>query len=270
MIEPSYRRFAGFDCGYKKLGVAVVDVDVNILELIKELYITLREFIGSKTTLKVCDMESGEVDPQWYELKNYIARVNERLGLFIRPVQLDVIDTLGGVMMKDVPPIERVKLFKRTISERVVLEPGTDILIENQSMRIRSPNSPIAVTNIDSIAVSYMLAMHYHETNNVEFVSSSLKSSVIFSDKIVVSKRGTRYEANKKYSREQMEYWCKLYNWDISNVPKESIDDLGDAFLMIIGHVRKMKHLKVAFNKKMFDNKHALTPAAKVVHKNTV
>lgn len=251
MIEPNYIAFLSFDCGFKKLGVSHIEIDINILEFVKEIFMILREFM-------IIHGPSDIPFEEWNKLNNYICRANERMALFIRPIYLDVVDTLPGNLMKDVSTEDRISQFRECLKgDRFIVPFNTHVLIEDQPTVLRIFDkvpwgSQKTVKNLDSTAVSYMLGFNYiDKCSSLNFVSPRLKSSISFldEDRQISSATGKKiqrtYEQNKKRSKDNFMYWCKTMNWNVSHIPNCSIDDVADAFLQTLAFVKQNKMIRV-------------------------
>jgi hypothetical protein len=259
MIEPLYKRYIGFDCGYKKLGVAIVDIDFNLLELFREIFITLTEHKNGqggfydKDNITVYNMETGEMNTEWKKLVDYLFRLENRLLLCFRPQYLDVIDVLGGRMMKEVSEMDKIRALKAVIySDRLNPEKMQDVhvIIEQQPRILHIPGAKQNPSNIDNVVISHEIASYYDDYCDVDFISPVYKNKFrLVEDTFALAHakkdptKKTSYTVNKMISTHNFKYLAGVMGWDYSHVPNDSVDDVADAFMQILGFLVKEKKI---------------------------
>jgi hypothetical protein len=223
--------FLSWDCANRTLAHAYVTVNSNIIADITSCFTEIDQWlIGSK------DHAQG---------KDILRRLNNVLRSFITFHSTSVDDILEGRKVEDVNEVDRSAAFARFLRNSPVsvdkLSPDTHVLIEHQPDKIGSQFG--AAANNKSTLIAHQL-MFYYAGFPTYTVEPKLKNKLVIGNKSIDDYLGScasAYYARKKHTKETFLYMTELFRWDnaIAGIAKTCMDDLADAALQVLAHMRK-------------------------------
>lgn len=227
------KRILSFDCGYKSLAYALVDVKLEVdispvLELVEALKLP----------------ENGP-KPSEEQIRAMLVRANDATTLL-------KIHRIGCVDVCKKSPVRSfsfkflnsrlVKALDSIVHEfGPLLVPGTEILVEFQ------PNT----INLDSYAVMCQVATYFAKDGyNVNFIDPGHKLNVDVggpNHAACLARCSSRYAANKLFAKENLLPFLARYGASglADGIPESLYNHIGDALLQILPAVQIMGGPKI-------------------------
>lgn len=237
-----------FDCARKSMGVAIVSVNPHLSCPDLELHDDVRERVDA--------------------LERQLTRISEVIDAFIRPVLLTVWN-LGAVThaWEAAPPLKR----ELNHIDRVFGAPDT-LLYEFQMSandKSRMISTMLAYHYAPSVTVRIPAAVKNTVcvARNITREQFVTRCPVTSGKKIKEPKTGKMvplvallfakndcvdltcqtflrhftdtYRANKTHTSAMLEWCASLFGWDMSQIPADCLDDAADAFIQVLGAIKK-------------------------------
>ena len=234
-------RILSFDVASKSLAVSIVNVNGEWRRDLREV----REGFGG------VDMSGmGAVEACEHVLR-YVSKVREVVDGLVSVEMIDVVDLIPGEKLKGSSPVvraNRLRAYLDGLGRR--LEGEYKVLLEYQM----GPNDK-------SRSVCSQLLYHFScgdggfrcvneslaggrvgsPVYDVEIVGPSLKNKISFDKphQYFVKKYAKMYDANKKHSVCNLEYWVRRNKLEkmVERVPKKNMDDVADSVMMALAWV---------------------------------
>ena len=150
-------------------------------------------------------------------------------------IELKYIDVINVSDIKKTSRVEQIRKLKKVLQHIDEITPEIDLTLVEYQLPINS----------SSRGVSEQIVFHYVDKCRVELVGPSIKNKVHVAKHLTythfINKYSSRYVANKNHTKENLKYWVKIFNQEklIEHIPKKNIDDAADAFMQVIGFVKK-------------------------------
>ena len=238
----------GFDCAIKNLGICCVEFDEKFPQ---KIMICMQKLFSIYKNIDAITKD---------ELKNTLKSIYEDLKKII-----DNIITIVWCNVIDLTPGKNVKNNITDHSKKIkyvlsLLDANLSVpdyvLIEHQmkanditrlmSSAISYHYSPVEKTDLCLGVKQYPLPNPVDVKGNtiVKVIGASLKNSIAFCKEGDYSNfilKTTNYTANKKHTTFNFEYFLKIFGIHIDNTKK--MNDIADAFMMIIGFITTEKQM---------------------------
>lgn len=236
-------RYLSYDCAHKSLAIAQVnfgDIDVCIKAIRSQLARFINNYCGGAAWEYLKLLVDGdrkayrkiaELSVEHPESAVVLFRdINCEISKLIIPERCAVLDILPGRKVKEVNPVERLKLLKKALDDFDVDESIIDkTLIEDQP----------GAFNFKSATIRDHLMM-YHGDADLYLVNPHHKNKVWFRDDLVhdhfVATCRDKYTANKAHTRANFVYFLEAFGHTslLVGIKKENYDDIADAFMQAV------------------------------------
>lgn len=247
-------RYLSYDCAHKSLAIAQVnfgEIDVCLKAIRSQIASFINNYCGGeawgylkllingdrKAYVKVAELALAHPESALALLRD----INCELSRLIMPERCVVLDILPGRKVKEVNPVERLKLLKRALDDFAADEAALDkTLIEDQP----------GAFNFKSATVRDHLMM-YHGDTDLHLVNPHHKNKVYFRDDLThdhfVATCRDKYTANKAHTRANFLYFMETFGHSamLAGIKKENFDDIADAFMQAVAfHFGKTSRAK--------------------------
>lgn len=220
------KRFLSWDCANKTLAWAYIEINLKL------------------------PIQDAPLNDNLTNIKQRIDNIMRCLDNVINVISVGSIDLIDGKKIKDVSEIERSRLLYKFLHNSKLfscdnLPKDTTVIIEHQPPRVGF------ATNNKSVMIEHQLLFYYHNFNLIQ-ISPCHKQKIYFRDltfnkfieekkkKSKILTRSNHYVARKKHSKMNFLHFIDEFNHKdkIANIPKKTLDDVADAFLQILAHIK--------------------------------
>lgn len=207
------------DCSNKSLAICFIDINYNWKnEILTKLKKNKTNIINNEDILK---------------------EINKDLDNIINIKICKVTDLIPTKKVKDTNIIERtlqLKIHIQNIKEIINKE------APNKHINIYIEYQLNANDKSRTIYNQLIYAFSNYKFYNIIIVKPTLKNQIYLSNNLkhnkFIQKYNTLYNANKNHCKENFLYYIKIFNKQkhISNIKKQNLDDIADAFLQCIAY----------------------------------
>jgi hypothetical protein len=193
--------------------------------------IKIHSFDCAVKSMGVCTMDLiVPMYPDMYQVNELAYHVSNKM---IKISTLEVWDVKNDGKLK----IEKIaKILKVRLDHLCQTDGIPDLMIYENQMNV----------NDKSRTISHFLIYHYAKSEVVR-MGPSLKNTIHLGPGLrhsdFLKKYSHPYKGNKMHCLRNFEYFCDVYNIDISHIPNKNRDDVGDAFMQTLAFLKNRKTL---------------------------
>jgi hypothetical protein len=241
------KHIISFDCGTKALGVCILAVDMQMVDMLKqarhlktELPKLLVEIKARKNMIdilqRIKDLRVMQMYSAFYKCVNII--------------YVDTIDLTPGKKMSETNEYEKAGRLKGVVEMVKAKCPNYDLVLIEKQMNVNDKSRCISNQLVYAFADADTGFIGGGKTaggtadaavkQKIAFVGGSLKNTIAFTKElkysVFLAKAAKRYDANKAHCRENFIHFCDQVKFKI-DIKKGSIKDAADAFMMTYAYV---------------------------------